>query len=310
MFKYLFAGLLTVACYTHAGAWGFWAHARINRMATYSLAPEMFGFFSTHRDYLTAHATDPDKRRYAVKGEAPRHYIDLDSYGLDPDSMPRSWSQAIQMFGRDSLESHGMVPWHINLMHLRLTKAFESRDADAILKLAADLGHYVADACVPLHTTKNYNGQLTDQRGVHALWESRLPELFGEDYDYFIGPCQYIADPLGLAWQMVLSSHTCVDSVLSLETEATNKVGAEKKFVFTQRGASTVRTYSQKYCDTYRNLLHGMVERRFRYAIRCVANLWFSAWVNAGQPNLDGLKPSKKKIEIISKRLPERQHEH
>ena len=32
-----------------------------------------------------------------------------------------------------------------------------------------------------------------------------------------------------------------------------------------------------------------MVERRMRQAIFAVASLWYTAWVNAGQPDLSGL---------------------
>ena len=52
----------------------------------------------------------------------------------------------------------------------------------AIIKFSAELSHYVGDAFVPLHTTINYDGQLTDQKGLHSLWESQLPERFINDY--------------------------------------------------------------------------------------------------------------------------------
>jgi hypothetical protein len=35
-----------------------------------------------------------------------------------------------------------------------------------ILFIAADLGHYIADAHMPLHTSDNHDGQLTDQKGI------------------------------------------------------------------------------------------------------------------------------------------------
>ena len=47
---------------------------------------------------------------------------------------------------------------------------------DDVLRTAADLGHYLADAHVPLHTTGNYNGQRTNQTGIHALWETHNVE--------------------------------------------------------------------------------------------------------------------------------------
>jgi len=61
-----------------AHAWGFFGHKRINRMAVFTLPPELVGFYKYHIEYITEHAVDPDKRRYAVEGEAPRHYIDID----------------------------------------------------------------------------------------------------------------------------------------------------------------------------------------------------------------------------------------
>ena len=80
--------------------WGFFGHKRINRIATFTLPPEMFGFFKEHIEYLTEHAVDPDKRRYAVDGEAQRHYIDIDHYveeGEDPfEVVPRKWNRAVE----------------------------------------------------------------------------------------------------------------------------------------------------------------------------------------------------------------------
>ncbi|MEJ7683717.1 MAG: hypothetical protein WKG06_38825 [Segetibacter sp.] len=36
-------------------------------------------------------------------------------------------------------------------------------------------------------------------------------------------------------------------------------------------------------------MLDGMVERRMRLAIVSVASFWYTAWVNAGQPDLKNL---------------------
>ena len=67
--------------------WGFYGHKKINRLAIFTLPSEMFGFYKEHVEYITEHAVDPDKRRYAMDGEAPCHYIDLDHFyheGEDP----------------------------------------------------------------------------------------------------------------------------------------------------------------------------------------------------------------------------------
>ena len=127
-----------------------------------------------------------------IKEEAPRHYIDIDHYGQNPfQVMPRKWTDAVEKFSEDTLLTYGIVPWHIQTVYNRLVKVFEEKDIDYILKNSADLGHYVSDAHVPLHTTENYNGQLTNQKGIHAFWESRLPELFPDNYDYLVGTAEY-----------------------------------------------------------------------------------------------------------------------
>jgi hypothetical protein len=163
-----------------AEAWGFYGHKRINRMAVFTLPPEMIGFYKKHIEYITEHAVDPDKRRYSIPEEAPRHYIDIDHYGPSAfDSMPKFWKKAVAKYSEDTLNAYGIVPWWIDVMTYRLADAFRQGDVDRILRLSAELGHYVGDAHVPLHTTENYNGQLTNQHGIHGFWESRVPEVYG-----------------------------------------------------------------------------------------------------------------------------------
>ena len=137
--------------------WGFFGHKRINRIAVFTLPPEMFGFYKEHIEFLTEHAVDPDKRRYAVEGEAQCHYIDLDHYyksGENPFiNVPRKWKDAVEKYSEDTLQAYGIVPWHIQIMKNKLQYAFENKNVDLILKYSADIGHYIADAHVPLHTT-------------------------------------------------------------------------------------------------------------------------------------------------------------
>jgi hypothetical protein len=271
-----------------ANSWGFFAHKEINRIAVFTLPPELFGFYKRNIEFITEHAVDPDKRRYAVKDEAARHFIDLDRYGASPlDSMPHNWEAACAKYTEDTLRAHGIVPWHIDIMVKRLTSAFRANDYDRILRTSADLGHYIGDAHVPLHTTRNYNGQLTNQRGIHGFWESRLPELFNEEYDFFVGKARYVENPLELAWSIVGESFAAKDSVLLFEAALNEKFPSDRKYSYENRGASMMKVYSEDYSSEYNKLLDGMVERHMRKAIITVGSLWFTAWVNAGQPDLE-----------------------
>ena len=193
-------------CLLHAVAgfgWGFFGHRKINYYAIFSLPPAMIVFYKPHADYLTEHAVDPDKRRYAVAEEGPRHYLDMDHYGLFPfDSLPRRWEDAVIRFGEDSLVQHGIVPWWIMTMKRRLTAAFAEKNSGRILKISAEIGHYIADAHVPLHTSSNHNGQLTGQQGIHGFWESRIPELLADkEWNLYAGKCMYLHNPQQFIWK-------------------------------------------------------------------------------------------------------------
>lgn len=273
-----------------AHCWGFFAHKRINRLAVFTLPPEMILFYKHHIVYLTENAINPDQRRYALEGEAPRHYIDIDAYG---DSavfkMPRYWDQALLKFSEDTLIAHGINPWFVNKMKMQLTNAFRKGDAKAILRLSADLGHYISDGNVPLHTTHNYNGQFTNQHGIHGFWESRLPELYSEDYNYFVGKAEYIKNTQLQAWNSIVSAHLALDSVFSFEKHLTENFSEDKKYSFEERNGLTVKVYSKAFSNAYHKMLSGQVERRMLASIKMTGDFWFTCWVDAGQPDLSKL---------------------
>ncbi|CAH1000459.1 hypothetical protein LEM8419_01612 [Neolewinella maritima] len=347
--------------------WGFYGHRRINRLAVFTLPPELGHYFRAQADYLAEHAVDPDKRRYATAHEAVRHYIDLDHWGQAPfTEVPRRYVDALLWQGGldvlhggdtthwrldtvifdqailsstsesfdlplrtyrdlwyrsflpalyeeravatdslraigfpdtlgtaivvDELSAHGILPYHLVRHHRQLTEAFVVGDVQRIRQLAAEIGHYVGDAHVPLHTTENYNGQLSGQLGIHAFWESRLPELFADrDYDYLVGPADYIVDPTTYYWDIVLESHALVDSVLSTEAHLRQVYPVDQQFCFEERLGREVRTQCREYAAAWSDAMDGMVEARFRAAIHAVGSVWYSCWVDAGQPNMQQL---------------------
>ncbi|MCX6350485.1 MAG: zinc dependent phospholipase C family protein [Bacteroidetes bacterium] len=285
--KKLLLYLIIILLPATAKCWGFWAHKKINHVAVFTLPKDMVGFYKSNIDFITEHAVDPDKRRYSDPKEAPKHYIDLDHYGHFPyDTLPHRWRDAVARFTEVSLYAYGTVPWQINLVYMNLVKAFKDKDSSRILRLSADIGHYMADACVPLHTSSNYDGQFTNQKGLHAFWESRIPELYGNDYNYFVGKAALVESPLQLAWSIVLASNTCLDSVFNFEKKITESFSEDQKYSFAQKGKKTVRDYSESFSKAYSDMLDGQVERRLRQAIKAVGSLWYSAWVEAGQPKL------------------------
>ncbi len=374
--------------------WGFFGHQRINRMAVFTLPPEMIGFYKQNIEYVTAHAVDPDKRRYASKLEAFRHYIDADHWGVAPfPNLPRRWTDALlrymdvsvvtekndtlQLFGnnvvridttqkrldkrtitlkskgiqrifhkdsltlnyqtyrnffakniesqyyddafivapdslaklfaaekiplkwkgiilKDHLTEYGIAPYHLELMQRRLTTAFKERNSQKILRLSAEIGHYIGDCHVPLHTTENYNGQMSNQVGIHGFWESRIPELFADnEYDYFTGKADYLPNFHGFVWKTITDSHALLDSVLLTEKDLVAKTSQDKQQCYEERLGVNVLVQCKDFARAWQTRMNGMVEARMRAAIRAVGCAWYTAWVDAGQPDLSKLdKPA------------------
>lgn len=289
--KKTFSLLLLIAVTKQCFCWGFFAHKKINYYAVFLLPPQMMVLYKSNIDFITEHAVDPDKRRYAVSAEGSRHYIDIDHYGKYPyDSLPRKWKDAVAKYSEDSLNEYGIGPWWIQTMLQRLTDAFKEKNQAKILKLSAELGHYVADAHVPLHANSNHNGQFTDQKGIHGFWESRIPELLADkEWDFFIGKAEYIKNPGDFIWHRVLESATAADTVLKYEKELTKQFPADQKYSFEDRSGVTIRQYSTAFSRAYDAQLKGMVEKRMRQSIYAIASFWYTAWVNAGQPDLTHL---------------------
>ena len=286
--------ILAVVFYSFTSFWGFQGHKVINNKAVYSLPSELFPFYKDNIDYITEHAIDPDKRRHSDKDEAPRHYIDIDYYapeGEDPFAvMPRKWTDAVEKFTEDTLNEYGIVPWRVLQMSSWLTTAFKEGNKDEILRLSAELGHYVSDACVPLHTTLNYDGQLTDQKGIHAFWETRLIELYLDDYDLLCKRAEYIENQRDYIWTILQESHEKVILVLNAQLEANEALDDDEKFIIVDNNGFEEMKPSLLYSNAFNRRLDGMVEYRMKRSIEAVSSFWYTAWVNAGQPDLSNLK--------------------
>lgn len=267
------------------GNWGFYAHKLINRLAVFSLPEPLFPFYRLHIFTITQWAVNADKRRYVVEDEGPMHFLDMNAYSAE---VLDRWRNDVRYF--DSIpqhiwREHGAVPQQIQRRSYQLTQAFMRHDTQEILTLSADIGHYIGDAHVPLHTTSNYDGQETGQTGVHGLWESRLPELFVEQYDLFGHQAQYVDDISKRIWDALEKSSRCVDSVLTIEYDLESEFNTHVKS-HDIRGVRLQHQFSREFSNKYHRRLSGMVERRLRASIALTADVWYTCWVNAGQPDL------------------------
>jgi len=279
-------------------SWGVYGHEHINRAAVLALPAPLQSFFYNHIDFITQESSVPDLRKYTLNdnAEKPRHYIDLENFG-PTDSLPATLSDAKKKYDENFLQQNGILPWYIEEMMDKLTKAFKEKRKTEILFLAADLGHYIGDAHMPLHTSANHDGQLTNQKGIHAFWESRLPEMFGDNYNYFTGEAVYIKDIPKETWRMITATHLLVDTLLSADKELRLQFPAGNVYMKDASGNIVKNKFNApvltaEYSRQYNAKLKGMVEKQMRLAISSTANFWYTAWVNAGKPDLSDLDPA------------------
>jgi len=280
-------------------AWGSWGHQHINHAAVFALPEEMRSFFYNHIDYMTEEAVGPDIRKYSLsdRAESPRHYINLEVFGVRTiDSLPSNIQELKAKYADSIVQKAGSLPWYILQMEDKLTKAFKARRKTEILFLAADLAHYIGDASMPLHTSLNHDGQLTNQKGIHAFFEGQLPELFGENYNLNTGNAKYIDDVTKETWHMIQVSFEKADTLLAVDRKLKETFPKEKIYKLDSNGNVAKNKFndpvhSYEYAKKYHEMLNGMIERQIRQAISEAANFWYTAWVNAGKPNLNDLDP-------------------
>ena len=142
-------------------SWGFLAHKTLQQIAIYPLPTDLGLFFYANQEYVVQQSIRPDVRRKDDKTEDSKHYLDMDANVFGPNyrtDIPHDFKQAVAKYSFDSLRKEGLVPWEVNRVYGRLVNAFKNELKDSVLFYAADLGHYVADSHVPLHTTKNHDG--------------------------------------------------------------------------------------------------------------------------------------------------------
>ncbi len=265
-------------------AWGFEAHKLIAERMIALLPAEIRPLFEQRRAYVVERAVDPDLWRNIFEDEASNHFVDLDYFGKYPyPDLPREYDRAVQRWGRAVIHSQGLLPWRVAEMFGRLQREFEGlrRDnapgylVDNIAFYATVMGHYVGDAHVPLHSIVNYDGQVTNQRGIHGRWESELFDRTRARLTIAPGPVRPVKDPRDFMFETLLASNQLADAVL-----ASDKWAAEGR-----------EFYDDAYFEAFEKDQFAALERRLNESITAVASLVTAAWEAAGRPALPPDRP-------------------
>lgn len=258
-------------------SWGYFAHKWIHREAIMLLPMPLRNFYQSVADSVIEKSTDPDLRRRRVKNEEFHHYIDIDHYGRFPFmEMPRDYAAAVRKFSADTLLSYGDAPWHIARVTDSLAAAMRAGRKKAIIQFSADLGHYVADLHMPLHTAENYDGKTSGNRGIHARFEWHLVERFQNRIQLKPSGVDSVANPTDTAFEIVLNSHIWVDNILRADTRSREPL----------KSYETIESFDQTYYDRLFALVGPVAEQQMTAAAKAVASYWYTAWLRAGRPQL------------------------
>lgn len=260
-------------------AWGTAAHRAIMRRALDLLPPELKAYFGERREEMIARSTDPDMWRSLDLNEDSNHFVNFGDPQLGPfpfTAYPRDYSAALAKFGPFNLSKLGTLPFREEEVFGSLKRAFEQVGRgnqvakDESYMFAAAAAHYLQDATQPLHASHNYDGQLTDQRGVHARFETDLFTRFESRLTFTPAPPRDFSSPRDVAFDTLIASWQKVDELLKADKDA----------------IGTKDTYDDAYYEAFFARVKPMMEERLSTAISLTASMIVSAWEQAGRPDL------------------------
>lgn len=250
-------------------SWGGTGHRKISEYAGLSFNSEM-AEFSSWVQYIKDHASDADNRKSTDPSEGPKHYLDIDRYSsfLNTGKIDQTSPGSI---------SNGTLPWATIETYNYLVNCFVAHEFDKAKQFAADLGHYVADGHMPMHITQNYDGQYTGNTGIHSRYESTMIGAYNSQITYTGSEINYISNVNQYVFDYIYENYKYKDSVLIADNYAVNLAG----------GVRNGDTYSS---STYKQALWGKTKgftvKLFKNASHALAELIYTAWVNAGKPSL------------------------
>ena len=203
--------------------------------------------------------------------EGPRHFLDIDIYGPYPFvELPHDYDEAVAKFGVEDVTKRGLATWRIADYTQLLSEAMKSGDAEKVVGAAGALAHYIEDIHMPLHVVKNYNGQLTNQHGVHQRFEDDMVDAYAEQIHLSPKMASEIEDPLEYAFDIVLDSYVYADNLLHADRRA--KLGED--------------TYGTSYLEKFFRFSGWIAVQRMNDAATATASYWYTAWLRAGKPEL------------------------
>jgi hypothetical protein len=254
-------------------SWGSKGHRRISTEFVNALPSEMGFFQPDWTMFVTEHASDADYRKSIDPNESARHYIDIDDYPefLENGFIMHHYDSIILLHGFPFVWEHGILPWATITTYDSLKAAFSRHDWNRSAYFAADLGHYVGDGHMPLHITRNYNGQYTGQSGIHSRYESSMISRYESELVYNPAPAEFVDNVPEFVFNYLYANNKYVDSILAGDLYARQVAGS---------------TSGDSYYLALWNRTGNFTINLMSNASFSLASLIYTAWVEAGSPRI------------------------
>jgi hypothetical protein len=253
-------------------SWGRQGHQSISGKAGIWLPAEMQALLSWSSE-LSLHAPDPDDRKSGDPTEGAKHYIDIDNYPefIANNKIDPNYSTNIASHGESFVKNNGILPWATLASYDSLVSNFKHRNLNKIILYASDLGHYVADGHIPLHITANYDGQMTNQKGIHSRYESTMIGKYLSEIAYTQHGRKQIINTKEFVFNYIYANYKYVDSMLIADKAATSEAGSN----------SSTNYYTKLWLKTRK-----WTSKLFSESANNLADLIYTAWLEAGSPTL------------------------
>lgn len=276
-------GIAILAVQAGVSAWGMDVHRLITKRAIEGLPDELKPFYTAKADFIVEHSADPDLWRLMdlrgdLGSEDPNHFLDFDGFNEPApfSGVPREWKAVVQKYGAELANKNGRLPWRAEEVFNKLVTAFSDLQrnaygADNIRYLSAVMAHYVEDAHQPFHAVENYDGQATNQRGIHSRFETDLVLRNKAALKLTPVVIKPIADIKTFFFDALIDDQPLVPVILAADKKATD--GRE--------------FYDDAYfTDFAKNGALAAAEKRFSDSASGVASVWMAAWTKGGKPKM------------------------
>jgi hypothetical protein len=287
----------------NANSWGFEAHKKITELAidiilnlqsVKGVEQQKFNslkkFLEANKATIIERCIEPDMVRNELKDEQFNHFIDIDRYGSYPfEELPRDKRKAIEKFGFENVQKNGLLPWRIAEVMDSLGEAISNQSNEKMLRYFSWIAHYVEDAHQPLHVTENYDGQLTNQPGIHSRFETELVKHMISKNGLNFNPKRLaselvnfepISDKVKFAFDIVLESYNYIEPILEADRFAKDKIPVEKLYRVEKRDGRTRYIYSDDYYSIMNERLGSLVLSRMEKSAVRLAYIWLNVWNN------------------------------